>query len=177
MLFRSSIINHAQKFIELYPDNPVWYAYIGFSSGRIAIALNGPSAVPYQKQIEESAKKAISLKPDYYLPYLNLGVYYRRAATLNPVMKFVVNTFLGGSISNASLKDSLEMLNKSKLLAAKKPLIWYELGITYKMMNKNSEALAAFEEVIRLPISAWGDSKIKAIATQQIKKIHMESRN
>lgn len=98
-----------QKAIEKRPDDPVLHFTIGTNYDKLANdpSLDKETKVEVLKRSEESYRKAIELKPDYFDAYYNLGVFLFNAG----VEKF--------DAANATPPDQEEAYNllKSECLA------------------------------------------------------------
>jgi tetratricopeptide (TPR) repeat protein len=149
-------VSYAKSLRKKYPDKAESYYYLAVSYGNLAIFKGGRKKVKLSKEIEKNAKKSIELNPEFYGPYIVLGMYYREVANANWFLKSFAKGFLGG-LPDGTNRDSERMLLKAIELDPK--------------MGRKDEAIKYLKKVIELPRYDHQDLQIKAEAKVMLNKL------
>jgi type IV pilus biogenesis/stability protein PilW len=96
---------------------------------------------------EKYLKKALELKPDFFIAQLNLGRTY---------------------IATGQLQDALSLLNKAAKKEPKNPALLLELGRTYRRLGDYDDAVLALKGAIKYA----EDSDVAVKAADELKKIY-----
>jgi tetratricopeptide (TPR) repeat protein len=154
---------YAEIFKNKYPDSSAAYVYFAMSNGNFALFKGGKEKIKYAKLVEENAKKSMSMNPNFYLPYIILGIYYREIAALGWIERAFANTFLGG-VPTGSYEESEKMFKKVLTIDQDMVVANFQLALTYKKMGKEPEEMALLKKVLVLPTRDFRDKFAKAKA-------------
>jgi tetratricopeptide (TPR) repeat protein len=163
-------VSYAKSLRKKYPDKAESYYYLAVSYGNLAIFKGGRKKVKLSKEIEKNAKKSIELNPEFYGPYIVLGMYYREVANANWFLKSFAKGFLGG-LPDGTNRDSERMLLKAIELDPRNIYARHELAKTYRKMGRKDEAIKYLKKVIELPRYDHQDLQIKAEAKVMLNKL------
>jgi tetratricopeptide (TPR) repeat protein len=163
-------LEYAEIFLNKYPDSAAAYTYLALSYGNIAMFKGGKDKVTYAKKIEQNCKKAISLSQSDYMPYIIMGIYYRELASLGWFERTFANAFFGG-VPDGSFEDSEKMFKKALAINPKIIVATYQLGKTYRAMERDEEAKALFKKVLTMENMDFRDKYTK----EKVKRILAES--
>ncbi|MCD4779047.1 MAG: tetratricopeptide repeat protein [Candidatus Omnitrophica bacterium] len=157
-------VRYAELLQRQFPKKAEPYYLLSASYGNLALFRGGKEKVKLSRKVENNAKKAIELDPDYGLAYMVLGVYYREVANLNWVLKAFAKTFLGG-LPEGTNQDSESMFVKALHLKPDSIFAHYELGLTYEKMKNKQKAIEYYKKTMALPLSDHND-KLKVQQAQ-----------
>ena len=155
----------ADEFKNKFPDSSAAYCYFAMSNGNLALFKGGKEKIKYANLVEQNAKKSISMNPNFYLPYIILGIYYREIAGLSWIERAFANTFLGG-VPTGSYEESEKMLKKALSIDKDIVVANFQLALTYKKMNKEEEEKQLLKKVINLPVRDFRDKFAKEKANK-----------
>lgn len=173
----SKALEYSKILQEKYPDSYYSFNCLAVSYGYIALFEGGREKVKLSRLVVENALKAIELNPDYEVPYIVLGNYYREVASLSVILKAFAKMFFG-DIPQGSYEESVDMLRKAIAIKPDSVYAHFELAKTFQSMRRYEDAAECLENVSSLPISDHLDSKLKfqssAMAKIVNKKAHRE---
>lgn len=167
--FEKAII-YSQNLKKLAPDNPETWFLSAITSGNLGLYRGGKQKVTLSRHVAEDAQKAIDLDPDYAPAYVTLGVYYREVATLNPILRGIAKSLLGG-LPSGTLADSETMLLTGIEKDPSSGYAHYQLAKTYKAMKQPQKELAAYKKLLTLPDTDHEEPKFKQEAKAYIKDL------
>lgn len=150
----------AELMKEKYPQSPESYFYMAVTRGNLAMFKGGKDKVKLGRDVEQYAKKAIELDPNYGPAYIALGVYYREVANLNWFLKKFARAFFGG-LPEGTNEDSLKMLYNAKELLPNIVYVEYELGKTYRAMGEKEKMKEHFDKALKIPNTDHRDKVFK----------------
>lgn len=157
----------ADKFRNKFPDSSAAYCYFAMSNGNIALFKGGKEKIKYAQLVEQNAEKSLSLNPNAYLPYIILGIYYREIAGLSWLERAFANTFWG-NVPSGSYEESEKMLKKALSFDPDMIVANFQLALTYKQMDKETEEKALLKKVLILPIRDFRDKFAKEKANKML---------
>ncbi|MDY6853978.1 MAG: tetratricopeptide repeat protein [Thermodesulfobacteriota bacterium] len=163
-------VGYAKPLQEKYPDKAESHYYLAVSQGNLALFKGGREKVKLSRKIEKNAKKAIEIDPEFFGPYIVLGMYYREVANSNWFSKSFAKTFFGG-LPDGTNRDSERMLLKAIELDPRNIYARHELAKTYIKMGRKDQAIQYLKEVIELPRYDHQDLQKKAEAKVILKKL------
>ncbi|MGH7571751.1 MAG: hypothetical protein ACREMK_07915 [Gemmatimonadota bacterium] len=97
----------------------------------------------------DAIERARVLDPGDYAPYVFLGVFHRRLATVHPLVKAIARTFLGG-YPDVSLEESASLLRRAVELDPMSVSARTELALTYQAMERGEDARRTYREALEL---------------------------
>jgi tetratricopeptide (TPR) repeat protein len=164
----TSAIELDPRYVDAYNNRGVVYKY----------------ASEYERAIADYTK-AIALKPDYADAYFNRGVAYRhtgepdkaiadldKALALKPDSPDVYNNLGNAWGEKGDLDKAIVYLNKAITIKPDYPYPYFGKGHALELQGKREEALAAFQQFIKL--AAPGDAEWIEKAKQHIEGLEKQ---
>lgn len=108
------------------------------------------------EEVHAHARRAIRLDPDYFAPYVVLGIFHRELATVHPIARMVAKTFLGG-YPDVSVEESEAYLRRAVQLAPDDLTARLEYARTLLELDREEEA----REQLRAALAAPPDEEIE----------------
>jgi len=164
-------IEHSKILKQKYPNNQASYFLLAVSHGSLSLFKGGRQKVKLGRNIEEYAKRAIELDPNFAPAYVVLGIYYREVAGLNGLQKAFANTFWGG-LPNGTLEESKSALLKALELSPDSPYVHFDLAKTYEEMDRKDKAIEHYTKAIELPAVDHDDDRKKIISEERLVKLN-----
>lgn len=103
------------------------------------------------REAYRATRRAIELDPYDPAPFIVLGVYHRRLATVPLVVKAIAKTFLGG-YPPVSLEQSASYLERAIRMDAADVTSHLELARTYAEMDRRGDARAELRKALAAPV-------------------------
>ena len=160
-------VKYSELLKENFPESPYTYACLASSYGYLAIFRGGKEKIRLSNNVTENAYKAIALDPDYEVPYIVLGAYYREVADLSPFLRVFAEMFLG-DVSNGSHDDSIECLKKALQIRPDSVYTVTELAKTYASMREYDSAMASLRNVLKMSVVDHLDPRLRQEADEKI---------
>ena len=165
----SKAVEYAERLQELYPDRAETYFWLALAKGSMARFVGISEKAKIGKSVEEYARKAIKLDPQYSHAYMILGIFYRMAGDLSWLEKLVARTVFGTDFEG-TYEESVEMLQKSIELDPGNIFAYYELGRTYRTMEQDEEALRAYDSVLSMDPQSLREQELQQEVNRRIKR-------
>jgi tetratricopeptide (TPR) repeat protein len=143
-------VGAAELMRRQHPNRAEPYYYMAGAYGSLALIKHCAEKIRLGAKVEEYAKKAIALNPDYGPAYAVLGVFYREVARLNWIERTLATTFFG-RIPPVRYEDSVTMLLKGVELSPTSVYAHYQLALTYQETGQRNQAAKAFRDTVALP--------------------------
>ncbi|CAN5344930.1 hypothetical protein BH18GEM1_BH18GEM1_11650 [soil metagenome] len=143
-------VDLSRRAIGLAPSMARTHSTLAAALGRHALFQGGKRKVELGREVYRETERAIALDARDYRPFIVLGAWHREVATLNPILKAVANTLLGG-LPKASLEQSAAALERARRLAPGIIFTHLELARTYDEMDREAAALQEIERALSLP--------------------------
>ena len=148
MYFERAIL-HAQRLVEVYPDNAYSHFLLAATMGNFAQFESGQRKVAIGRMVQLHSQKAIDLDSTLAYPYVSLGIYYREITQLKWFERTLAKMFYG-RLPNISKEDVLKTLHHAVQLRPEFPFLHYELAMTYLMFEDVENALVHLNTLISL---------------------------
>ncbi|MEW6512057.1 MAG: tetratricopeptide repeat protein [Bacteroidota bacterium] len=132
----------------LSSDGHTWLAA---ALGYRALAAPLDERLSLSWELLREAHRAIALDPENDAAYSILGSFYRALGNVSWLQRSVATVFLG-RVPSGGFEESEAALKQAVRLAPGIMRHWYELGVLYIDMGRESEARAALETAAGLPI-------------------------
>ena len=161
----------SRKAIKLDDQNPeAHYAY-ALALGRINENASSSEKIKNSKLIKKEADRTIALEPKHAGAYHILGRWHRTIAGFNAMEKAMINTFYGGVPPGGSYEESAKAFQNAIVHEPDYILHFYELGLTYHEMGKDSFARGFLEKALKLPNKTPEDEENKRKCSDLLKKL------
>jgi tetratricopeptide (TPR) repeat protein len=153
----TSGLSYAQKSVELAPDNAVNVLSVAICYGKLALWSDIRTRIRYSKLVQEYARRALALNPNYDYAHHVLGRWHYEVATLGATRRWLVR-LIYGELPPASLAEAVSHLKQAAELAPQLPAHRVELGFALLAEGKKSEAKESFQRAIAMPMREKYDS-------------------
>lgn len=140
----------ARRAVGLEPSSSRAHSTLAAALGRHALFQGGKRKVELAREVRHEADRAVELDPGDYSAFIVLGAWNREVATLNPLLRGIAGTFLGG-LPRASLRASAAALERARRLAPSIIFTRVELARTYLEMDRDDAALRELDAALSLP--------------------------
>lgn len=161
----------AQKAVAINPDGSKGHLFLSIAIGRVALDAGAKERVKLSKEVKSEVDKALALDAQDDVAWHVLGRWHRRLSSLSWIEKNFANMFLGGVPKEASMQNAVDCFKKAIQLNPAHINHHLELGITYEEMGKKDLAVAAYRNVLELPIGDADDQDHKKEAEERLKKM------
>jgi tetratricopeptide (TPR) repeat protein len=168
--FYRKAADYAEALRRGHPHRAEGYFWVAAGYGNLALFKGGRDKVRLARDVEENAKKAIALDPDYAPPYVALGIFYREVAELSWVLRAFAKMLYGG-LPKGTREDSEEMLRRAVELDPTDVLARYQLGLTLLSRDRDEDAAGEFRAVLALPVAEAEDRKDQADARARLERL------
>ncbi len=168
--YMNKALDFSQKFVEQYPDSAAAYSFLAVSYGNVALFKGSKEKVKYAHKVEDNAKKAMSLNPDFYLPYLILGIYNREIASLSWLERTFANAFFG-NVPQGSYEASKKYLTKALEIKPELVDATYELAKTYGELDNEEKEVELLQKVLKMPNHSFRDKYVKTKSKALLKDL------
>lgn len=155
----------SRQAVGLAPRMSRTHSTLAASLGRHALFQGGKRKVELAREVYHESERAIALDARDYRPFIVLGAWHREVATLNPILKALANTLLGG-LPKASLEQSAAALERARRLEPGIIFTHVELARTYAEMDREEAALKEVRRALSLPPREQLDHVLKEQARE-----------
>lgn len=160
-------VRYAEALYRHYPDRaPTWF-FRAATHGKMAQFRGGREKVRIGRAVQEYAEHALELDPDYALPYIALGVFYRELTHLNWIERMAAQTLFGG-LPEGDLMESAAMLERAVALDDSLTSAHFELAQTYNDLDRRDEAILHLQRVLVLPPQNTADMRNRETAERML---------
>lgn len=160
MRLAKAAMPYARRAVELDPDSAVARLSIAVLYGKLAVEGNARTRLEYARRIHENAEQALAIDPQYAWGHHVLGKWHIELSQLGMASRAIVSLFLGG-LPKASVDQGVESLEKAVSLEPDNLSHWVELGFAYERAQRIDDAVAAWENALRLPVLKIYDEPAK----------------
>ena len=160
---------YARRAIEVKPAEAEGHLYLAIATGKIALYSSAGDKVKASWEIKEEAEKAMQLDPAQDKAYLTLGAWHRNVATATSMERQLAKMFFG-ELPEASLEESLRLLQKSIGLGGNSVRNYYELALTYEAMGDYESARKEYAKALSARSVYPEDGELKERVKNTLRK-------
>lgn len=154
----SEALDIAAKAVQLNPNNAKGHIIMALALEKTALDKSGTDRIKVLNQARGAAEKAIEINPDEDLGYGLLGRWHVAMANTGWITRTYSNLFVV-STPAASYDTAIEQFKKAIALRPVGISHYLELGKTYAILEKWTQAGEEFEKILTLPVADKSDSK------------------
>jgi len=162
---------YAKRAVEINPNGSKGHLFLSIAIGRVALDAGAKERVKLSKQVKSEADKALAIDPEDDAGWHVLGIWHRRLSSLSWIEKNFANMFLGGVPKEASMENAVDCFKRAIQLNPSHINHHLELAITYEKMGEKGLAVAAYNQVLDLPVRDADDEDHKKEAGERLKKM------
>lgn len=163
-------VKMAAILVNKFPDSAGSYTLQAMCLGNMILFAGTKEKIKLSRKVYEDARKAVKMKPDNFLPYTILGIYYRQIAGLSWFQKIIASA-LYGSLPPGSYKESVKMFDKSLSLDSEVVSTEYNLYQTYREMGNKKMEIKCLKRVLTLPVGNFRDKYLIPKAKKHLKEL------
>ena len=148
----------ARKAIQLNPNHSKGHVMLALAIEKTALTETGQARIKALNQSRLAAEKALEINPNESVGYAILGRWNLEMANTAWLTKTFSKLFVV-SIPPASYEKAAEQFSKAINISPACLSYYLEIGKTYVLLEKWSEAGEAFQKIVDLPTLQKSDSK------------------
>lgn len=148
-MYRKAIV-YAEKLHERYPEKAESYFMLALCHGSLVPFKTLREKLELGRDVEQNARRAIEIDPNFSMAYVVLGIFYRGISRLGWLEKVVANTIFGKNLTG-TLEDSEKMLLQAIDLEPDNSFAHFELAWTYRAMEQPEKSIAMLQKVVSIP--------------------------
>lgn len=148
----------SQKAIQLNPNHCKGHLMLALALEKNSSGQSGSERIKGLNQSRLAAKKAIEINPDEDMGYNLLGRWNREMANTGWLARTFTKLFVV-STPPASYEKAIEQFQRAIAINNQAIIHYFELGKTYILTEKWTDAAESFQKVLDLPASQKSDSK------------------
>lgn len=156
-------VRQAPKMADAYLAEAICY-------GRLLDLVPARTRVEYSRLVRQGAEQALKLDPNSDYAWHMLGRWHQAVATMDGLTTVIVKIVYGG-LPNASLEEAAKCFEKAAKLKADRVAHQIELGRTYALLGKKSDARQHLEAGLKLPNRERDDPDTKARGREALEKL------
>jgi tetratricopeptide (TPR) repeat protein len=146
-------LGYAERAVRLDPHSAVDELSLAICHGKLAAWSGTREKIEYSRLVEEEARHALALDPNYAWAHDVLGHWNAALASLSGTQRFFVCLFYG-ELPPASYAEAIAQLRQAVTLEPDEPCHRVELGFAYLGAGRRDEARAEFLRAAALPARA-----------------------
>jgi tetratricopeptide (TPR) repeat protein len=163
---------HAQRAVELRPDNPEAHFHLARATGMVALSVGIREKVTYATAIHTHATNALRLDPDHPGALHVLGVWHAEVMRLNALERMVARQFLGAKVlGEASWDVAVRSLERAVAVDPRRLTHHLSLARIYRDMKQTAKARERYQHVIRAPATSFNDPVYKRAAERELARL------
>jgi hypothetical protein len=151
---------YAETAIKIDSSYSNGYAMLAMSIGRRSIGKPGKQKVEMAKDLKKYCDLAIKYDANNYLAYHILARWHYELSNLNSLEKAAIK-IMYGSLPAASIKSSILLFEKAKILQPLFVLNYYELARAYLKNSQKHQAKMVLDEMQKQPNVTEDDADVK----------------
>ncbi len=163
-------LDYSQRAAQLAPKDPVNVLSLAICYGRLANLGDNRSRVEATRQVENYAKAALALDPNYAWAHHVLGEWHLQVSHVNGALRAVAGLFYGG-LPAASAAEGIAELRRACELEPASAAHALALGLAYWKTGDNAAAKNWLRRGLDLPTREIQDAKLKAQARDAQEKL------
>ena len=144
-------VEHARAAIKVVPDSAQGHVWLAVALGRQALKEGPKASLSLSREIKSEVDRAIAIDPNIGRAYHVRAMWNRKLASLNGIERLVANTVLGGVPKGATMANAVSDLERAVELEPNYVGHRLELGRTYWMLRRYTDARRELEKAIALP--------------------------
>jgi tetratricopeptide (TPR) repeat protein len=122
------------------------------------------------KAVEQYARRALELDPEFAYAYMILGIFQREAASLKWYERLVARSVFGQSFEG-SFEESERLLRRAIDLEPQNCFAYFELSKTYNAMGQTDRAIEQLRKFLRTPSRSLREEALKSDGERDLQKL------
>jgi tetratricopeptide (TPR) repeat protein len=171
LLYRKAEL-YARRAVEANPTDAEGHFHLARALGRNALTLGTRARIKYATDVRAHALECLKSAPKHPGCLHVMGVWNAEVMRLNGFSRMLAKNLLGGKVfGSASWADAKRYMEESVAAEPDRIVHHVDLAEIYKDTGDKAKAKAAYEAVIRLPISDYNDRHYKAQADKGLRSL------
>jgi tetratricopeptide (TPR) repeat protein len=163
-------IAYSERAIALAPKEADPHLALAVCHGKLLPFLANREKIMSSRIIKSAAEKAVALDPSNDYAWHLLGRWHQGLANVNVVVQGLIR-LIYGELPPASNDDAVRCFNKAIALNPDRLIHHIELGRTFALMGKTSEAKASIQKGLAMPNREKDDPDTKKRGRATLEKI------
>lgn len=152
-------LGYGIKAVNSNPDSALAHAVLAICYAHSAELESPQKKITYSKLVRSESEKSLGLDPRQDIALHVLGAWNYSLATLNPMLKSIVE-MVYGRLPSASLESSADYFKRASQVAPTRVMHKAALAKTYAAMGEKEKALKTLAAAEALPSVDKEDAKI-----------------
>ena len=165
-------VAYAERAVSLAPADFEAQLALAISYGKRSPLEGTKERLASSQLIKIAVDKAITLNPSNDLSWQVLGRWYRGLAEVGPMKRALAQVKYGTKLPPAKYEDAARCFEKAITLNTNRLMHYIELGRTYALMDRNTDARHFITKGLEMPETDKDDSEVKDLGRQTLKKLH-----
>lgn len=163
---------HAQQAVHVRPNHAEGHFAAARAAGRAALAVSSRERIAYAKEVRSEALEALKYDPEHAGALHVLGVWHAEVMRLNPILRSIAKTFLGGQVfGTASWAEATRYMERAVAVDPTRIVHRLDLGMIYADRGMKTEARETFGWIARAPVTDANDALYKSQAAARLRKL------
>jgi tetratricopeptide (TPR) repeat protein len=159
---------YADSLQRYYPDSASSQFWYSLAKGSLIPFVGVHEKIRIGKEVKQHIELAIQRDSTFSYPYVVKAIFEREGAQLSWFQKGIARIIFGENISG-SLDNSERFLQQALRYDSTNSFAYYELYWTYMAMEDTSKAIAALQQVLRIPAH-----NLREQSQQDEGKVHLQ---
>lgn len=167
-------MEHAQKAMDIDPDNVNSYYSLAVALGRRAIMSKPKQRVAATRKIHRVASNGLDIQGDHAGLLHIMGYMNYRLTNMTKLEKLAANILHGG-VPDGSEGEAVDYLESAVEERPDYILYYHDLAKAYIAYDQKKAALETLEKAVSLPEKTPDDPELKSSCEQMLAQINTES--
>jgi len=163
-------LDYAERAVALAPNDGDAHLSVAICLGKLTPFAGAREKIENSRRIKTSADRAVKLSPSNDYAWHLLGRWHQSLANIGGTSRALASVIYGG-LPAASNEQAVECFKKAMALNPKRLVHVVELGRTYQMMGRDSEAKRYLRLGLAMPDKDKDDPETKVRGRASLKKI------
>ncbi len=160
----------SETFLKTYPEKvEAWFAHV-VTSGNLALLSGAGQKVRLARNIEKHLKHAEQIDPTFAYTYLARGIFFVEISRVSAFERWLAQ-WIWGDLPTGTVLDAERELRYSLSLDPHFLLTRFHLAQALLKLDRPSEALKEFHEILKRPSLDYNDDLWKKMSQEFIKDL------
>lgn len=161
---------YAERAVAVAPDESDPHLSVAICLGKLSPYLGNREKIEASRRIKASAERAVALDPKSDYAWHVLGRWHQELASIGGATRMLAGIIYGG-LPAASKDTAVDCFKRAIALNPKRLVHVVELGRTYAMMGRKSEAARYLRKGLAMPNQDKDDPETKRRGSATLREI------
>ena len=163
-------LSYAERAVKVAPTESDSHLSVAICLGKMTPMLGIREQVEASRKIKTNAERAVKLNPSDDYAWHMLGRWHQALADMSGMTRTIAQ-LVYGNLPAASFEEAEKCFKKAIALNPKRLIHYIELGRTYALMGKSSEAKAMLQKGLAMPNLEKDDAESKTRGRETLAKL------